>query len=373
MTAFNIPGLDNANALAQAAIGAQRGSDLTAQQKADLSAAQRTGQATVATASAPASNKAPSDYSILVQGQKGSNDYDQGSTLLGLLTSGELPAGVRADTEFAWAIDKRRSAPNAPIYGPYAPGAPNPNENTLTEMTMAGALSWLRNLSVNNPDAYSSVVHELVAAQYLSPSAARYGSYTTSAAVAFLKSAADVYAINQDAGNGQVTTWQDHIDQLVRYGQLAGQVDANGLPLSSGGGGGGGGAVRLAPTRQDVWTSKEDVTAAANSAAHNLLGRNLSQSELSAIYDHFHSLESSYNNQKWAYDQQNFNGGGSASITQPPSPAAASKNFVDTDPSLAADRTQQLVGSYLGVLGNMVGLGGANGGFGSGGVSSAVA
>jgi hypothetical protein len=310
-------------------------------------------------------------YSVLVQGQRGSSDFDSGNALLGLLTTSQLPAGLKPDTQFAWAVDTRKSAANAPILGPYIPGRPNPNQNTVTEMTMAGALSWLRGLAVKSPDQYSSIVHELVAAQYLTPAKARYGSYTTDAAAAFLKSAADVFAINRDKGVGQLTTWQNHIDQLIKYGQLAGQIDENGLPLSAGGAGAGG-TARLAPTRSDVWTNKEDVRAAANSAAENLLGRKLSASEQSAIYNHFHSLESSYNEQKWAYDQANFNGGGSVSLTSPPSVSAAAKNFVEDDPALTADRTQSLVGSYLGVLGNMVGLGGANGGFGAGGVAHAV-
>lgn len=321
--------------------------------------------------SPPASASGDRSSVINVQGQKGSPDYDAGNTLLGLLSS--LPPGLQADSEFAWAIDQgwnlNRGAPAGSLGDHGATTGSMPDQ--LTEMTMAGSLSWLRNLANTNKDQYNAIVHELVAAQYLSPSAARYGSYTEPVASAFLKSAADVWAINQDKGNGTVTTWQNHIDSMIKYGQEAGQIDANGLPLS-GGSGGSGGATAL-PVRTDVFTNPEDVKAAANAAATNLLGRKLTDSEESLLYNHFHSMEASYNDAQWSAQQAQYNGaGGSVTETQPPSVASASKNFVDNDPSLAGDRTQQLVGSYLGVLGSMVGLGGANGGFGSGGVSRAV-
>jgi hypothetical protein len=355
-----IPGLDQADALAIA-----QNSRSTPSNGPQLTPAQARHAASVANIGsyqASAGTKAnPYTSTISVLGSPGTSAYDQGSGLLGTLS---LPAGLAPDSYFAWSA----SAPDSHYQQSGNQRGPDGlntsvtrHGQTLTEMTMAGSLSWLRNLAVQAPDQYNEIVMQLVSAGYLDFADARFGSYTTVVGNKFLKSAADVWSMNQDEGVGQLTTWGDHMNALIEARKAAGQIDENGLPIGAGGAGG-----PQAPTRIDKWSDPETVKAAGNAAAKNILGRDLNDAELSQFSGIFHAAEQSFNDQQWAALQQQTAGGGSASVSDQPNPSASALNYVKTDPGLGPERTEQALGSYLGVLRQMTGLG-------SGGVSGAIA
>lgn len=275
----------------------------------------------------------------------GANGGD--ASLLGPL---KLPVNVKPDDRFTWSIDTS------------TPGA-----NRLTQMTLAGSLSWLRDLAAHNQSQYNDIVAGLVRAGYLSPADARYGSYTSTVATKFLQSAIDVEQANNDAGaGGAVKTWWNHIDELFNWRAASGQINSDGSAVSGSGSGSGSGSKPVA-TRTDVYTNPDDVKAAINNAARSILGRHLTDAEAAQFAKAFHGQEQTYNDQRYAQQVANVNNQASApAAVQPPSPSAAAQNYVDTaGGSVGDDRTKQLLGSYIGVLRNMVGLG-------SGGVSSAV-
>lgn len=310
---------------------------------------------------------------------KGGQDYAEGN---GLLSALNLPQGLFSDSQFTWKVSLAGTNPytgkptTGPIMGPFSPGQ-NPNVSTRTTMTVAGAMSWLRHLAVNNSSndgQYDAIVHQLVAAGYLSPDKARYGSYTTDVGNAFLKSIADVWGVNNGVNKdqGQLMTWGDHINAMIQARIAAGQIDPDTqLPVS--GSGGNGPAVPTAPVRKDNYTNPDDVKKAINDAARNILGRHLTDDEVAQFQSVFHGMEASANDQAWAQTMADYNQNVSNSTTPatapaytaPPSATAEAENYMDTSPAFGQERTDQLLGSYIGVLRSMVGMG-------SGGVSNAV-
>lgn len=320
-----------------------------------------------------------SQFNTIVQGQKGTDEYTQGN---GILSTLSLPNGLKQDTPFTWAVQRQVSKGNTPgsaIQGPIQAqslGGLNhdPNVSTLTQMTMAGAMSYLRELAIEGQGKtdsdYNAIVHQLVAAGYLSPTDAKYGSFTTKVANAFLSSAADVWGINKDGGAGQLVAWQDHINSMIQSREAAGLIDSNGLTTS---GSGGGSAVPTAPTRTDVYTNPQDVKSAVNTAAEDILGRQLTAAEVGAFQSMFHGLEKTYNDKAWSQQMAAYQQNVSNSTTpntapdavRAPSTADAAKNYMDGSSAFNQERTTQLLGSYMGVLRSMTGLG-------SGGVSRAV-
>lgn len=319
-----------------------------------------------------------SQFITTVQGDSG-NDYAEGNAILGTLSA--LPPNLTAHTPFTWNVQRQVSKGNTPgtaIQGPFAPsalgeGSHNPNVSTLTQMTMAGAMSYLRQLAIEGQgqqdSAYNAIVYQLVAAGYLTPEKARYGSFTTGVANAFLQSAVDVWNINKDGGAGQLVSWGDHMNAMAQARQASGQAGANGLPA----GGGSGAQQPTAPTRTDVYTNPEDVKTAVNSAAENILGRRLTDAEVGQFASMFHGLEKTYNDkafaQQMAQYQQNVSNSTTPNVApdavRAPSPGDTATNYMDSSPAFGQERTTQLLGSYVGVLRNIVGLG-------AGGVSRAV-
>lgn len=309
---------------------------------------------------------------------KGGDDYAVGN---GLLSALKLPQGLFSDSQFTWRVSSAGTNPytggksTGTMAGPFLPGQ-NPNVSTRTTMTVAGAMSWLRHLAVNNSSndgQYDAIVHQLVAAGYITPDQARYGSYTTQVGNAFLRSVADVWGINNglSGDQGQLVTWGDHISSMIQARIKSGQIDPKTeLPISSGGNGP---ATPTAPTRTDSYTNPEDVKKAINDAAVNLLGRHLTDDEVAQFQSVFHGMEKSANDQAWAqtmagYDQNVSNSttpNTAPDLTNPPSPTSAATNYMDSSPQFAQDRENSLLGSYIGVLRSMVGMGG-------GGVSNAV-
>lgn len=268
-----------------------------------------------------------------------------------------LPKGIDPGATFTWSIGNENSGDAGIVQ--------RNSGQTLTQMTLAGSLSWLRNLASTNKNQYNEIVAGLVRAGYLTPSEARYNSYTTTVATKFLQSAIDTEQANNDIAGlsgGAVKTWWNHIDDLYQGRIDSGQLNADGS--AAGGSGGGGGPAK--PTRTDVFTNPEDVKASINSAAKSVLGRNLTDAEVAQFASAFHGTEQTYNDQAWAQQQANAANQSSAPpAVRAPSVSAAAQNYVDSAPTLGGERTHELLGSYIGVLRNMVGLG-------SGGIASAV-
>lgn len=293
-----------------------------------------------------------------VTGHPTTVDLQTGPT--GLLGPLNLPKNFSSDQQFLWQLDTNPHDTQDLRTGGtnmvQQPGYENQRQSA-TMMTMAGAISYLRGLAVNDPQQYDEIVHQLVAAGYLLPNEARYGSYTTIVGSKFLQSAADVWSINSDKGAGAVTTWGDHINALIQGRIAAGQIDENGMPLSQGSG--------SQPTRVDHFSDPETVKASINDAAMSVLGRHLTDAEVAQFAGAFHGQESAFNDKSFAAQQAEA-AGKTATVPDQPNLSASAQNFIDTTGGeLGDDRTKALVGSYIGVLRNMMGLG-------SGGVSSAV-
>lgn len=314
------------------------------------------------TVPAPHNATAPSDVERITQGLSGTSQFSDGN---GLLSTLSLPQGLNAGSVFSWQahVQNQGAGGNYGV-GPFMPDN-NPNRSQLTQMTMAGFMSYLRELSVNNKDQYNSMVFQLVQAGYLTPQEARYGSFTTAMGNKFLQAATDVYNINQHGGIDTLLTYDEHLAALAKARIDAGQADANGNPLGSGGSG------PQAPTRTDKFTNPDDVRSAIDSAARNILGRKLTDKEVAGFQSLFHAQEQASNNQVWSATMSAFNNQSSTPntsnpVTAPPSPTASAENYMDhATGALGQERENQLLGSYVGVLRNMTGLG-------AGGVSRAV-
>lgn len=327
------------------------------------SKADQFGKSSSKSSSSKPTPKAPKGYAEIHRGAQGSDDGTVGN---GLLSTLKIPQGLNAWSEFTYEVTKplpRGDNPDGDYQGPFTPGH-NPNTANLTHMTMAGSMAYLRDLALHhNSEAegwqYDAKVHELVAAGYLTPDKARYGTFTNDVANAFLRSAADVWSINNTDDDGQLVTWEDHIKALTDARIRSGQIDPKtGLPLSGAGGNGPKG-----PQRTDRYSNPETVRKDADAAAKDILGRKLNDKEFSAFFSAFHGKEKTYNDQMWA--QQSSDATTTPSVTEAPTATADAEHYVDTNPGMSAERTESQLGSYLGVLRSMTGLG-------SGGVASGI-
>lgn len=305
--------------------------------------------------SPPPPPQVPGYLSTHVNGNPSTFDAANGAALLGPLS---LPQNLHADSQFTWDYQNTNSTQDLRAGGRNASQTAgfNSHQQSITTMTMAGAVSYMRQLAATDQDSYNALVHQLVAAGYLTPENARYNGYSIEAGNAFLKSAAEVWSINQDGGVNATVRWADHINSIIQGRLDAGQIDANGLPLS--------GSASQGPVRQDKYSDPETVKASINDAAMSVLGRHLTDAEVKSFADAFHGQEAKWNDQQWAGQQAQANGT-TSTVQDAPQVSANAKNYVEGSPALGADRTNSLLGSYIGVLRNMTGLG-------SGGVSSAV-
>jgi hypothetical protein len=277
-------------------------------------------------------------------GEVGSAAYDMGAILFDVLslpgTAGPGPDrrwnteddtdGIGPETVFTWTID------------------PTGRQGQATQMTLAGALSWLKNLASRNRDEYNYIARLLVESGYIGPEQVRYGSYTNEVAAAFLQSVIDVSIINQDDHVGQATTWMNHIDSLIEGAYESGN--------EAGGAGGGGGGDAQPPLRRDVFSDESTLRAVITNAARNALGRSLTDAEEAAFVSEFRGAEQQWNDQSFAAEMATFNGSPST-VTDAPNPGVAADNFIDSHHS--TESNAQAFGSYMGVLRRMVGLGDA--------------
>lgn len=251
-----------------------------------------------------------------------------------------MPANIKPDAAFSMEFGK------APA-GVDGEGYPV-NRFTGTQMTIGAGLDWFRDLAIHDRDKYNSLVYSLYSAGYLSEGEVRFNSFTSTAGQAFAEAAWDVYSINKTSKGGQVTTLFNHLDALAQ-----GMADSG---LGPGSGSGSGGAGAEPPKRTDVWTDEATLKANGRQAAQSLLGRSLTDAEEASFLSTFKEREKAYNDEAW---NAQLNGG---SVTNRPSPDAAAQQFVGSH--MEQEKAGQDMGSYMGVLRNMMGLG--SGGIGIG-------
>lgn len=220
------------------------------------------------------------------------------------------------------------------------------NTATGSNSSIAAGIQWLRDLSVQDKEGYNSLVYSLYAAGYLSAADTRYGSFTSGVAEAFANAAHDTYVINQSQSGGSTTTLFNHLDDLA-----AGYEESGTGPSGSS-------SNATEPVRVDQWTDRDTLTANLRAAAQNALGRSLTDDETAAFVSAFHGQEQTWNDEQWAAQ----NGTGT-SITDRPSASATAQDYVGNQ--FEQEKAGQDLGSYMGVLRNLMGLG-------TGGVGSAA-
>lgn len=268
---------------------------------------------------------------VSVEDEVGTPAYNAGLDILNALN---LPDNLGADATFTWDIN------DAPPVDPHGYGSADAAERAggpeVIQQTLAGALAWLQDLAVTDREGYNSLVQQLVLSGYLSAADARYGSYTTDVAGAFLNSVIDVHYINEHEQGGALTTWANHIDSLI-----SGAEESGTLP-----------GQETGPVRQDVLVDEATLRDAIDSAARSALGRKMNDAEEAQFIASFRGLEKGWNDQAWAARQ-----GQPGTFTDTPSLTTVAGDFVDD--RFAQEAAGQQVGAYMGVLRNLVGLGNA--------------
>jgi hypothetical protein len=176
-------------------------------------------------------------------------------------------------------------------------------------MTIGTGVAWLANLSTKDPGAYQAMLDKLHSAGYLSDSAYAQanGHWSADAGQAFMLAARDVAVVNTTDG-GTNTTLDEFLDSKAG---AAGRAQGNAYQPQ---------------TRE--YTDPEAIKAAAKDQAAQLLGRQLTPEEESALVGHFRGLEDA------AYDQVDAigrSGTGGGSVTRPSAPGQID-SFLDSGP-----------------------------------------
>lgn len=270
--------------------------------------------------------------STYTQYNENTQEYKTGNGLIGTL--GSAGNNVKAGDTFTWG---------------YTPPSAYGDTSQWTNMTMAGALGWLKEMSVTNKDQYNEVIGTLVQAGYITPTQARYNTWSTDMGAAFLRSAVDVMQTNAGQDGGQLTTWWNYMDQTIQGRLQSGQLNPDGTT-------GAGSAGAAALQRVDKFTPIENVQNAIQNASENALGRRLTDAEVQAFASAYHGLEQTWNDQAWAAKQKDPNEAYLVSTTTHPDVAAQADNFMQTDPQFTQERDTQRVGSYIGILRDMMGV-----------------
>jgi hypothetical protein len=259
----------------------------------------------------------------------------------------DLPPGG-GDDLFSMKYSK---SPYGPVSGPYLDEMDRPGANI--EMSVAAGLEWLRDQAVNNTEGYNSLVVQLWQAGYLSQGDIKLGSWSSAVAQAFADAAWDVSGVNAKQDGGALMTLYDHLDAIIAENQKAGfGVDT----------GSGGAAPPTPPSRIDQLTADEDLKASINSTAHALLGRKLTDDEESRVTSLYRGAESKWNAQRYTAQLAQFNDQ-PGTLKDKPTTAAATLDVMKSNPALAQERAGEDLASYIGIMGQMMGLstGGMNG------------
>jgi hypothetical protein len=266
----------------------------------------------------------------------GSDGFMTGKSIFDVL---DMPSDLHPEDTFVWAIEDQ-----SPMRNTTADAADRWNPRVI-QMTLAGAVNWLRNLGSSSREDYNKIIGMLVAAGYVTPTEARYGGFTNEMAAAFLESVIDVHFTNQDedTGAGKATTWFNHMDAL-----------AEGLSMSGQGLDGSGGGAGASLVRQDQWVDETTLQETVRNAARGILGRQLTEEETAAFVSEFRGMEQKWNDANW--NAMNAEAGGEASsLTASPSPSSEAVSHVRGE--FAQEKAGEDLGSYMGVLRRAVGLG----------------
>lgn len=201
------------------------------------------------------------------------------------------------------------------------------NANATNMMSLAGGVTWFRNLANADPQAYNEMIDSLVAADYLTEEEARRGAYTINAGRAFAYAAADA---SENAAGGS----KDDLRTFLQ--RMAADVEANG-----------GGQGDYTPATRS-YIDPEALNSTARQAAEDLLGRTLSEEELARFQGKFRGLENSY------YDQVDAAAQNGGARVADPNAGGQAEAFVRS-PEFDADRTKQLTGGYMDALNQLLG------------------
>jgi hypothetical protein len=199
-----------------------------------------------------------------------------------------------------------------------------PKPTVTNMMTLAGGVTWFRNLSRNDPEAYREMVDLLVGAGYMEPEDAR-GVYTINAGQRFALAAADA-AENAAAGSkDDLRTFLQKIQGDVQALEEQAEEETK---------------EPYKPIQRD-YTDPAALNELARATAEDLLGRGLSDEELAQFTGSFRGLEDGY------YDQIDEAGRteGTARVTRPNASGRADA-FVRSD-EFGEDRARQLMGTYM--------------------------
>lgn len=224
------------------------------------------------------------------------------------------------DTERGKAIEEERLTKRR---NPRSPS----QSNATNMMTVGGGVTWFRNLSRTDPDAYAEMVDLLVGSSYLDKEDARKSVYTRAVGRAFAYAAADA-AENVKAGGEE--------DLRTFLQQIQGDVDG----------------VADDDDYVPVNRSYIDPTALAStarSAAEELLGRSLSDEEAARFSSRFRGLEDGY------YDQIDAAGRSKTGARVADPNATGQAEAFLRSPEYDAERTKQLTGNYMDAFRQLVG------------------
>lgn len=230
---------------------------------------------------------------------------------------------------------------------PYSDGQGNPvNRTDVVQMTVAAGLEWLRNLSVTNKEQYNAWVVKLYDAGYLTESEVRFNVLTSQVAQAFVDAAHDTASVNASAGTGgSITTLGDNLQSL-----------ADGAAESGFGPGGSSGRDNTPPPRIDQQLDDDTLRKTIKDTSRSLLGRALTDAEEASLVSRFRSVESQWNDSRYAADVASANGG-TATVTTTPNAAVLAEKGIDE--TLGTERAAQMLGGYAGVLRAMTGMDGS--------------
>lgn len=203
--------------------------------------------------------------------------------------------------------------------------------NVTNMMTVAGGVTWFRNLSKNDPAAYAEMVDKLVGAGYIDKSDARGSAYTIRAGQGFAQAAAELSENNKAGSTDNLVTFLD---------KMKGDVDAAAKAAKA--------AAYTNVTRS--YTDPTALAAQARSTAQTLLGRGLSDAEVGAFQSKFRGLEDTYYD---GIDTAGRAGVGGARVVDPN--AVGEAEAYARQPQFDAERGRELAGSYMDALMALIG------------------
>lgn len=220
----------------------------------------------------------------------------------------------------------------------------NPVSGTnVVEMSVKAGVEWLRKLSLKDKDGYNSLVMQLWQSGYLDESDVRLNSFSSTVAQAFAEAAFDVATMNAGEDGGAVVTLWDHLTAL-----------ADGAAESGFGPGGSGGSGRQAPVREDQRLADEDLKKGIHDQARDLLGRALTPDEEKLIGGLYRSRENQWNGERFNAQMADFEG---RAHTAPSELNPGTSIDAGIREQFATEKGAQDLASFVGVMGNMMGLG----------------